>query len=44
MAPAIDSPPITSPNAGDGWLIGHPSSFGGITWATPPRAQNDAPS
>jgi len=44
MAPAVASPPITSPNAGVGWPGGQPSSRSGMVAPTPPRAQNDAPS
>ena len=44
MAPARAMPPITSPNAGEGCPWGHPFASVGNTAATPPRAQNDAPS
>ena len=44
MAPAVASPPMTSPNAAVGWPAGQPSALLGMTRRTPPRAQNEAPS
>jgi hypothetical protein len=44
MAPAVASPPITSPNPGVGCAGGQPPSRSGIVAPMPPRAQNAAPS
>ncbi len=44
MAPAVVSPPMTSPKAAVGWPGGQPSGRSGMVMPMPPRAQKEAPS